>query len=201
MEFSFLSKSQVVSFEANHNMLFSTILAIYLAAPVSAFSFNDLTKGTRKDAELLRLHPTDDNPWPEASVKECSMDGKWVTDRVVLKKDEKVGACINSLDRINGMIRIPPDGVMCDYWDAKDCKGSGPDKPLTRTHLGPYGGKDIQAGTGEYHDGTYRSGTFPMWDPRSYKCQRITFNSQPATVMYCLYGQNCRPAKDYDFFG
>lgn len=184
-------------------MHLSNILAISMAIPAFAHiiplgaSGNPVVDDNRPKDARISERGLDPALWPQRKVSECGVLPNSVCQEVVvIEAGQKSGPCIKSPMKDKRAILLP-SGIMCEYWRSDDCTVPAENTASTSYHLGPYGGADIQAGTGQYSDLTYQSGTFPMYDPASYKCSVITFDNTPAQVMYCQYG-NCWPAGSTD---
>lgn len=188
-------------------MHLSNILAISMAIPAFAHTIplgasgNPVVEDNRQNDTHISERDLDPALWPQRKVSECGFLPGGACDEVaVIEAGQKSGPCIRSPMKDKRAI-ILPSGIMCEYWRTDDCTvpAEVPDNYIAQMayHLGPYGGADIQAGTGQYSDLTYQSKTFPMYDPGSYKCSVITFNNVPAEVLYCQYA-NCWKAGSTD---
>ena len=153
-------------------MQLSNVLAISMAIPTFAHTIplgaggNPVVEDDRhNDTHILERNL---NPplWPQRKVSECGfLPGQVCKEVVVIEAGQKSGPCIKIPTKDKRAI-ILPSGIMCEYWRSDDCTvpAQVPAEGIASRghHLGPYGAADVQAGTGQYSDLTYQSGTFPM---------------------------------------
>lgn len=159
-------------------MQISWILAAILAVPAISHAVPDANLVARADDK------------PEKKAQEVSYiagtDPQW---QVIIPKGQTKGGCVNSKmpkSKPKSDIYIP-DGVMCEYWRAKDCPNAKLDD--LNEHLGPYGNEHYGNGCGAYNQDSYNSGTFQIYDPQSYKCRYITDTDKPKKPQYLLNGK------------